>query len=326
MPRDASGAEAIVAQAVDEFEFEPEQSPVMRQLFEKAKRVATRDTTVLITGETGVGKERLARWIHVQSRRGQRAFVAVNCGALPDTLLDTHLFGHVKGSFTGASGDAAGLFEAASGGTLFLDEVGEVSPTMQVKLLRVLEEREVQRVGEWRTRPVDVRVLAATNRSLDEEVAAGRFRDDLLYRLRVVELRVPPLRERLGELSRLAHDFLVRKGVGHASGITGFSPDAWASLLQYRWPGNVRELLNVIETAVTNADGTTVELVDLPERIRSGTQVQTGPGARQASGRPLDQLQRSYILGVLRRHGGNQRLAAAELGISLSTLKRRLRV
>jgi transcriptional regulator with PAS, ATPase and Fis domain len=320
----ASGAEVIVW-AVDEFEFEPEQDPAMRQLFEKAKRVATRDTTVLITGETGVGKERLARWIHGQSHRARRAFVAVNCGALPDTLLDTHLFGHVKGSFTGAIGDSAGLFEAASGGTLFLDEVGDVSSTMQVKLLRVLEEREVQRVGEWRTRSVDVRVLTATNRSLDDEVAAGRFRDDLLYRLRVVELRVPPLRERLGELSRLAHEFLVRKGMGHQSHITGFSQDAWASLLQYRWPGNVRELVNVIEEAVTNTDGSTIELADLPERIRSGTQAETGPGARPGSGRPLDQLQRSYILGVLRRHGGNQRLAAAELGISLSTLKRRLR-
>jgi transcriptional regulator with PAS, ATPase and Fis domain len=296
----------------------------MRLLFEKAKRVATRDTTVLITGETGVGKERLARWIHGQSRRAQRALVAVNCGALPDTLLDTHLFGHVKGAFTGAVGDSAGLFEAASGGTLFLDEVGEVSPAMQVKLLRVLQEREVQRVGEWRARPVDVRVLTATNRSLDDEVAAGRFRDDLLYRLRVVELRVPPLRERLGELSHLAHEFLARKSGGHL-GMTGFSADAWASLLQYRWPGNVRELENVIEEAVAIADGTTVELADLPERIRSGPNAPTRPGARPASGTPLDQLQRSYILGVLRRHGGNQRLAAAELGISLSTLKRRLR-
>jgi transcriptional regulator with PAS, ATPase and Fis domain len=297
----------------------------MRQLFVKAARVAPRDATVLITGETGVGKERLARWIHAQSRRAQQTFVAVNCGALPDTLLDTHLFGHARGAFTGATGDSPGLFEAASGGTLFLDEVGVVSPMMQVRLLRVLQEREVQRVGEWRTRPVDVRVVTATNRSLDDEVVAGKFRDDLLYRLRVVELRVPPLRERLGELAQLAHEFLGRTTAGQEHRIGGFSADAWASLLRYRWPGNVRELENVIEEAVAVADGSTIDLADLPERVRLPAQDQVPRHGRLAAGTPLDEVQRAYIRGVVLRHAGNQRLAAAELGISISTLKRRLR-
>lgn len=296
----------------------------MRQLFEKAARLAERDTTVLITGETGVGKERLARWIHARSRRAHRAFVAVNCGALPDTLLDTQLFGHARGAFTGAVGDSVGLFEAASGGTLFLDEVGDVSSAMQVKLLRVLQEHEVQRVGEWRARPVDVRIVAATNRTLDDEVAGGRFREDLLYRLRVVELVVPPLRERLDELATLAHLFLDRRSSDHRGPMTGFSAEAWASLLRYTWPGNVRELENVIEEAIAVADGSMIELCDLPARVCTAPNEAARRRTHPAADAPLKELQRAYIRGVLRRHGGNLRLAAAELGISLSTLRRRL--
>jgi DNA-binding NtrC family response regulator len=318
------GTATMVAPLIDHVEVESDRSAAMRQLFEKAARVAPRDTTVLITGETGVGKERLARWIHAHSRRARQAFLAVSCGALSDTLLDTHLFGHTRGAFTGATADSPGLFEAASGGTLFLDEVGEVSPAMQVKLLRVLQEREVQRIGEWRTRPVDVRVVTATNRSLDDEVAAGRFRDDLLSRLRVVELRVPPLRDRLGELAYLAHEFLTRKTAEHEHRMARFSAEAWACLLRYGWPGNVRELENVIEEAVALTDGPTIDLAELPERVRAAVDV-TSIGGRPAAGASLDDVQRAYILGVVRRHAGNRRLAAVELGISLSTLKRRLR-
>lgn len=300
-------------------------SLAMHQLFEKAARVAVQETTVLITGETGVGKERLARWIHAQSRRADRPFVAVNCGAFADTLLDTHLFGHARGAFTGADRDAAGLFETASGGTLFLDEVGEVSPPMQAKLLRVLQEREVNRVGEWHARRIDIRLLAATNRSLDTEVAAGRFRQDLLYRLRVVELHVPPLRERPGDVHMLARELLTRAASRCPWPLREFSAEAWHCLLCYGWPGNVRELESVIEEATAVAMGPDIELHDLPDRLR--TPVSNGVSSQSPVGptAPLRELQRAYILGVLRRLHGNRRRAAAELGISLSTLKRRIR-
>jgi two-component system, NtrC family, response regulator HydG len=297
------------------------QSPVMRRLFERAGRVAPREATVVITGETGVGKERLARWLHAHSRRADRPFVPVNCGAFPDSLLDTHLFGHVRGAFTGAVRASAGIFEAAEGGTLFLDEIGEVSPAMQVKLLRVLQEREVQRVGEWRLRPVDVRLIAATNRVLRDEVAQGRFRADLFYRLHVVELHIPPLRDRPDDLRRLAGEFLERTAAHHAYQITGYTPDAWGCLLRYDWPGNVRELENAIEEACALATGSQIEVEDLPDSVRACRA--TAPP--QSSRDPLADLELAYLEGVLLRHQGNRRRTAEALKISLSTLKRRLR-
>jgi transcriptional regulator with PAS, ATPase and Fis domain len=296
----------------------------MRRLFEKAGRVAPRETTVLITGETGVGKERMARWLHAHSRRAGRRFVPVNCGAFPDTLLDTHLFGHVRGAFTGAVQESAGIFEAAAGGTLFLDEIGDVSSAMQVKLLRVLQEREVQRVGEWRLRPVDVRLIAATNRVLQDEVAQGRFRADLFYRLHVVELHIPPLRERPDDLRRLAGEFLARTTACHRQPIAGYAPDAWECLLRYDWPGNVRELENAIEAACTWATGSEIEVEDLPDAVQRGS-VSAAPAPASREGRPLDDLEQAYIDGVLQRHQGSRSRAAEELGISLSTLKRKLR-
>jgi two-component system response regulator HydG len=297
-------------------------SPLMRQVYAKAAHVAPQDTSILITGETGVGKERLAQWLHAHSQRASRAFVPVNCAAFPDTLLDTHLFGYARGAFTGAVHESAGLFEVAGGGTLFLDEIGDVSPAMQAKLLRVLQEREVHRVGEWRHRPIDVRLIAATNRRLEDEIAQGRFRRDLFHRLRVVGLHIPPLRERPGDLRILARDLLESAAARLHRSVSGYASDAWGCLLRYEWPGNVRELENAIEEACTLALGTEIRMEDLPESVRqgSGAQLPAPPDPR-----PLEDLEQAYVEAVLKRHQGNRRKAADELGISLSTLKRKLR-
>jgi two-component system response regulator HydG len=294
----------------------------MREVLAKAARVAPQDTSVVITGETGVGKDWLAHWIHEHSRRVGREFVPVNCAAFPDTLLDTHLFGHARGAFTGAVEDARGIFEVAAGGTLFLDEVGEVSPAMQAKLLRVLQEREVRRVGEWRRRRIDVRFIAATNRHLEDEMAAGRFRRDLFHRLHVVGLHIPPLRERPGELRILARELVERTATRLGCPVRGFASDAWACLVRHEWPGNVRELEHAIEEACLAATGSEIRFEDLPHTIRD--QVPRAPSARPEL-RPLADLQHSYIQAVLKRHRGNRRAAADELLISMSTLKRKLR-
>jgi two-component system response regulator HydG len=302
------------------------QSPAMRELFETAGHVARSESTILITGETGVGKEHLARWLHAHSRRAERSFVAINCAAIPDTLLDTQLFGHTRGAFTGAVHDSAGMFEVASGGTLFLDEIGEVSPAMQAKLLRVLEEPTVQRVGEFRPRPIDVRVIVATNRNLEDEVAQGRFRMDLFYRLLVIELHIPPLRERPDDLRILARDLLIRAAAEHERSITGFAPEALACLFRHDWPGNVRELKHVIEAACQKTRGSEIGLEDLPPRMRRKS-VDPLPSAANGSRdiRRLAVAAELQIDAALERHGGNRRRAAEELGISLSTLKRKLR-
>jgi two-component system response regulator HydG len=302
------------------------QSPAMRALFEEAGHVALSDSTILITGETGVGKDWLARWLHAHSRRAGHSFVAINCASVPDTLLETQLFGHRRGAFTGAVDDTAGMFEEASGGTLFLDEIGDVSPHMQANLLRVLQERTVQRVGEFRTRPVDVRVLVATNKNLAEEVAEGRFRKDLFYRLLVIELHIPPLRERAVDLPLLARDLLMRTAAKLRRPITGFTAEALAWLFRHNWPGNVRELEHVIEAACHHARGSEIGLEDLPARVRS----QSAPPLPSAA-TPSRDIRRLAVAAelqidaALERHGGNRRRAAEELGISLSTLKRRLR-
>ena len=243
-------------------------SPAMRQLVDLARRVAKVDSTVLITGESGSGKERIARLVHDESTRAAGPFIAVNCGAITETLLESELFGHARGAFTGATQDRPGLFEAANGGTLLLDEVGEVSPGMQVKLLRALQEREIRRVGENKSRKVDVRVVAATNRDLAHGVAGGAFRQDLYYRLKVVELHVPPLRERRDDILPLARVLLADAALRMKRKIAGLAPGAADQLLRYDWPGNVRELENAMERAVALARGSRVELEDLPEEIR----------------------------------------------------------
>jgi DNA-binding NtrC family response regulator len=294
----------------------------MLHLVELVRRVAKVDAMVLITGESGVGKERIARLVHNESARATGPFIAVNCGAITETLLESELFGHKRGAFTGASSDRHGLFETASHGTLLLDEIGEVSPAMQVKLLRVLQEREIRRVGESKNRPVDVRVLAATNRDLAHGVADGTFRQDLYYRLKVVELFVPPLRDRRDDILHLARVLLADAAKRMGRKITGIVPRAVDQILRYEWPGNVRELENAMERAVALASGIRVDLEDLPEEIR---QAFPKPVVSMGKVQPLSEIEKEYILTVLELNDGNQTRTAKQLGIGSATLYRKLK-
>ena len=298
------------------------QSPTMQQLVDLARRVAKVDSTVLITGESGSGKERVARLVHEESTRAAGPFIAVNCGAITETLLESELFGHARGAFTGATSDRPGLFEAANSGTLLLDEVGEVSPGMQVKLLRTLQEREIRRVGENKSRRVDVRVVAATNRELAHGVAGGTFRQDLYYRLKVVELHVPPLRERRDDVLPLARVLLANAALRMKRKISSLAPAAADQLLRHDWPGNVRELENAMERAVALARGSRVEIEDLPEEIR---QAFARPVASKGSVRPLDEVEKDYILAALKLNDGNQTHTAEQLRIGSATLYRKLK-
>jgi two-component system response regulator HydG len=297
------------------------ESPSMRHVMALAARIARTDATVLITGESGVGKERLARWLHRASSRAPRPFLAVNCGAFPDTLLDSELFGHVRGAFTGAHQDRRGLFEDAHGGTLLLDEIGDVSASMQVKLLRVLQEREIRRVGDTKTRPIDVRLMAATHRDLEHEVAQQRFREDLYYRLNVIDLQIPPLRERLEDLQTLAHVFLAQTAARLRRPFLTYAPAALDRILHYTWPGNIRQLAHAIERACTVAAGPLIVVDDLP----FGVQHAPVSYPSIAVARPLRVREREHAEAVLARHGGHRREAAKALGISVSTLYRILR-
>lgn len=297
------------------------QSPEMARVLDLARRVAQVDSTILLTGESGVGKERIARLIHDESARAHRPFVAINCGALPETLLESELFGHVRGAFTGATQDRVGLFESAQGGTLLLDEIGETSPAIQVKLLRVLQEREVRRVGENRARPVDVRLLAATNRDLAAEVQSSRFRQDLYYRLRVIELPVPALRARRSDILPLARTFLALSAERNRCKVTTFTPAAADRLVHYSWPGNVRELENAIERATVLATGPRVEVEDLPPEVAAAAPATPPLGGA----RSLAEVERDHILAALSAAGGNRTKAATSLGIGSATLYRRLK-
>ena len=297
-------------------------SAAMAQLVDLARRVAKVDSTVLITGGSGSGKERIARLVHDESTRAAAPFIAINCGAITETLLESELFGHARGAFTGATQDRPGLFEAASGGTLLLDEVGEVSPGMQVKLLRVLQEREIRRVGENRSRRIDVRLAAATNRDLAQAVAAGTFRQDLYYRLKVVELRVPALRDRREDVLPLARVLLAEAAMRMKRKIAGIAPAAADQLLRYEWPGNVRELAHAMERAVALARGSVVDVEDLPEEVRQAT-----PRPMLGAGpvRPLEEIEREYIVAALALNRGNQTLTAKQLAIGSATLYRKLK-
>ena len=297
-------------------------SATMKHVVELARRVAKVDATVLITGESGVGKERIARLVHDESTRAAGPFIAVNCGAITETLLESELFGHKRGAFTGATTDRLGLFETANHGTLLLDEIAEISPAMQVKLLRVLQERRIRRVGESSSRPVDVRVIAATNRDLAHAVADGAVRSDLYYRLKVVELHVPPLRERRADILPLARVLLAAAAVRMKRKITGLSPRVADQLLRYDWPGNVRELENAMERAVALARGSRVDIEDMPEEIRSAFHT---PVARTGAVQSLKAVEREYILAVLALNDGNQTLTAKQLGIGSATLYRKLK-
>lgn len=295
-------------------------SRAMHEVLRIASQVAKYDSTVLIIGESGVGKERLAQFIHKASPRSAGPFVPVNCGAITDTLFESELFGHARGAFTGALQDHPGLFEAAHGGTLLLDEVGEVPPSLQVKLLRVLQDHEVRRVGENRQRPVNVRVIAATNRNLAEEVAERRFRRDLFYRLRVVEIVVPPLRERPEDIQSLAEALLDKVARQMHRKIVGYTPAALERILRYPWPGNVRELENAVERACALALHDVIDMDDLPAEVRGHhTPTMTSEGVR-----PLYDVERDYILWALERNHGSKTVTAQQLRIGLATLRRKL--
>jgi DNA-binding NtrC family response regulator/predicted hydrocarbon binding protein len=296
-------------------------SPEMHRVMELARTIAKVDSTVLITGESGTGKERVARFVHDQSACADGPFVAVNCGAISESLLESELFGHARGAFTGATADRPGLFEAANGGTLFLDEVGEIPPSMQVKLLRALQEREIRRVGENTSRPINVRIVTATNKDLGPEVAEKRFREDLYYRLKVVELAIPPLRERREDILPLARILLAEASVRMKRSIDGLSAPVADHLLGYAWPGNVRELANVMERAVAVATRNRVDLEDLAPEIRLAQPLPNTKGGI----RPLEAIEKNYILAILEAKRGNRKQAAAALGIGVATLQRKLK-
>jgi DNA-binding NtrC family response regulator len=288
-----------------------------------AEVVAPTDSTVLIQGESGTGKEVVARYIHNLSTRADGPFMSINCGALPENLLESELFGHVKGSFTGAVRDKQGLFAAARGGTFFLDEVGEMPPSLQIKLLRVLQEREVIPVGATETIPVDVRIVAATNRDLEEEVRRGHFRSDLFYRLNVIAIELPSLRDRRDDLVMLIDHFFGELASEREAAPKALSADALDAVMVYDWPGNVRELQNALEHAVVLSKATLIEPGALPERI---TRRRREPlVAERSSPNPsLEVIERAYIMWVLQAEGGNKTRAAEVLGIDPSTLYRKL--
>ncbi len=298
-------------------------SPAILDLARLVKQVAPSTATVLVLGESGTGKELVARAIHRLSPRREKPFVRVNCAALPDTLLESELFGHEKGAFTGAVGRRQGRFELADGGTLLLDEVGDLSPLAQAKVLRVLQEGEFEPIGAMRTVKVDVRVVAATNQDLATLVGEKRFREDLYYRLQVIALTVPPLRERREDIPLLAQHFLRRYATKNHRAIQGFSEEALARLTDYPWPGNVRELEHSVERAVVLAQGPFVEARDLPEAV-----AQTEPSTRVVPipiGMPLEEVEQRLIEETLRQTKGDKELAAKLLGIASRTIYRKLK-
>jgi len=298
-------------------------SPAMQEVFDLVRRLAGSTAGVLITGESGTGKELVARAIHVASPRAARQFVAVNCAAIPDTLLESELFGYKRGAFTDARQDHPGMFLEADGGTLFFDEIAELSPALQAKLLRVLQEHEVRPLGATRPEKVDVRLISATNRDLDTRLRDGTFREDLFYRLNVIQVALPPLRDRGQDVLLLAEHFLAQSAARAGKPTRGFTPAALTTMLGYPWPGNVRELENVVERAVALTEATAIDVSDLPPQVRarrSGDLLQ----AAVARGLTLADLEREYIGRVLSAEGGNKTRAALRLGLDRKTLYRML--
>jgi len=310
-------------------------SPAMVAVFELVRKAARSEANILVLGESGTGKELIARAVHANSPRAARPFVAVDCASLPENLLESELFGHEKGAFTGAVKTKLGLMEAAEGGTLFLDEIGELPLELQVKLLRALQERQIRRVGGTSVVDVDVRLVSASNRDLRDAAAKGQFREELYYRVNVIEVRLPPLRDRLGDLKLLAHTFLRKYGQGR---FVGFEDGALAALEAYPWPGNVRELQNIIERACALADGERITRRDLPDHVLAGGGL-AGPGGgargsaetltfrsdlplKEAKERWMQVLEGSYLRDLLERHGGNISAAAKVAGIDRKTFHR----
>ncbi|MDP3232877.1 MAG: sigma-54 dependent transcriptional regulator [Myxococcales bacterium] len=301
------------------------ESAVVKKIHELIHRLAPTDTTVLVTGESGTGKELVARALHLQSRRASGPFLPINCGAMPEHLLESELFGHVRGAFTDARADRHGVFREANGGTLFLDEVGELPLALQPKLLRVLQERTVRPVGSNKELNIDVRIVAATNVDLQAAVERGAFREDLYYRLDVVSIDLPPLRARGKDVLLLAQRFLASFAARDGQPVRQVSPEAAAMLMQHAWPGNVRELHNALERAVTISTNETLMIADFPDRLRARAPV-VQPDATDASTMlPLSEVERRYIVSVLEQLQGNKRRAAQVLGLDRSTLYRRLK-
>jgi DNA-binding NtrC family response regulator len=298
-------------------------SKVWLDILRLAETVAPTDSTVLIQGESGTGKEVVARFIHDLSNRGEAPFLSINCGALPEGLLESELFGHVKGSFTGAVKDKLGLFNAAEHGTFFLDEIGETTPATQVKLLRTLQHREVIPVGATEAIPVDARLIAATNRDLDEDIKTGRFRSDLYYRLNVIAIHLPPLRQRRDDIPLLAEHFLQHIAGMRKEPVKQLQPDALEALQEYQWPGNVRELENALERAVILSRSDVISADGLPHRV---TERKAEPlvSSRTPANPTLEAVERAYIMWVLQSEGGNKSRTAEVLGIDPSTLYRKL--
>jgi transcriptional regulator with GAF, ATPase, and Fis domain len=297
-------------------------SKAMESVFLLLGKVVDSETTVLLSGETGTGKELVARTVHAEGQRHDRPFIAVNCGAMAEQLLESELFGHKKGAFTGAVNDRPGLFEAADGGTLFLDEIGETSPALQVRLLRAIQEGEIRRVGEEQDRKVDVRVIAATHRDLQSDVAAGKFREDLYYRLNVFPIDLPPLRQRREDIADLAVLKLdqLKKGDG---GLEGFTARAMNALSTYEWPGNIRELQNEVERAALLCDENRIDVQHLSERI-SG---QMGQIERQGKLKDVvAQVERQMIAEALKRHNSNRTHTATDLGVSRWGLVQKIKI
>ncbi len=324
--RDLSEIQRLKSQLDDRYRFGEwgSRSPAMKRVFELAAAVAGSGSSVLITGETGTGKELMARTIHGMGDRARKPFIAVNCGALPDTLLESELFGYKKGAFTGADRDKPGRFELARGGSLFLDEIGEISPAMQVRLLRVLQEREFEPLGATRSVPADVRIIAATNRKLDEQVKEGRFRQDLYFRIHVINIELPPLRERQEDIPLLISHFINRYNSRLGRSITGVSPEALALMMEHPWPGNIRELENVIERSFVLCSGQTIGIEHLPESLCPAA------GSVQAAfAKPIhsarDRAEIQSIRQALERNRHNHTAAARELGIHKTTLYRKLK-
>jgi DNA-binding NtrC family response regulator len=295
------------------------QSPEMVVIYRLVARVAAADTTILIQGETGTGKELVARAIHDASPRAERPFVAIDCAALPETLFESELFGHERGAFTGAIQSRRGLLETADGSTCFLDEISELTPGLQAKLLRVLQERVLRRVGGNDPIPINVRLIAATNRDLRKRVEEGSFREDLYYRLNGVTITMPPLRERGADVELLAHEFVQRYGAASGKRLEGFAPEALALLTAYRWPGNVRELEHTVERAVALARSGVILPEDLPPEVRAED---ARPPELPARRMTLDELKRWYVTAMLEEVGGNKVRAAELLGIDRRTLYR----
>lgn len=301
-------------------------SPAMQAIYAQLAQLAETDTSVLVTGQSGTGKELIARSIHRRSRRAAAPLVAVNCAALPEPLLESELFGHTKGAFTDARGERKGLFVEADGGTLFLDEIGELPLAMQVKLLRVLEQRAVRPVGGDREIPIDVRLISATNRDLDTAVEEHTFREDLFYRINVIQIELPPLRQRGSDILLIAQHYVQLFAVRMNKKVTGFDSTTAERLLNYAWPGNVRELRNVIERAVALTRSEKIMLTDLPEKIQDfkGSQTMLA-GDDPTELVPLEEIERRYIQHVLKATDGNQTQAARILGVDRKTLHRKLK-